>query len=363
MKIAIMGGIGNNVKCGVADYTSMLTEALINEGCDSITIGSDNHCDIKIKSWDNLFSYCKVLKKIKKRKIKILQLEYPAKVYGKSIAVNFVPLLAKFYGVKTVYTCHEYSNRSFLGKMRQFPSFLFSNKIIVVDLLFKKDLSKYFIFKNKLQFINIGSNIKKSTASELDIEKLRQKIAPKGEKIISYFGFINQYKCFYELVKAIAFLKSKKKLKSKLLIIGELDCKDSYHKKILQYIDKHDLHSSIYITGYVENNVGDFFRCSDFAVLPFYYGISTRNGSFLAAYQENIEILTSKPSGEFPYTDILFFKSNEYKDMAHAIEYLQEKENKKFNRKIDFSWKYIARKHIKIYKRLLGETGYDFKIK
>lgn len=84
-----------------------------------------------------------------------------------------------------------------------------------------------------------------------------------------------------------------------------------------------------------------YLKASDFAVLPFYYGISVRNGSFLAAYQEGIDIITTKGDKNFPYDDVYLMNDNTPQTIASAIEYMQDN-SLKSEHTYDF---YIFRKH------------------
>ena len=173
-------------------------------------------------------------------------------------------------------------------------------------------------------------------------------------KLMSYFGFINEYKCFLELVEAIKHLKDAGKLKSKLVVIGELKESDEYHKKVLEKIREYNLDNDIIVTGYLKDSVGDYLKASDFAVLPFYYGISVRNGSFLAAYQEGIDIITTKGDKNFPYDDVYLMNDNTPQTIASAIEYMQDNSLKSEHRKIDFYWDDISKQHVELYEKIYG---------
>lgn len=263
-------------------------------------------------------------------------------------------MFARLRGIKVVFTTHEYSNRSFLGRMRQIPSFLFANEIIVVDPQFEVDIKKIPLCKKKVRTIRIGSNIVPSVAPNDKIIELHNSLVKDNMKLMSYFGFINEYKCFLELVEAIKHLKDAGKLKSKLVVIGELKESDEYHKKVLEKIREYNLDNDIIVTGYLKDSVGDYLKASDFAVLPFYYGISVRNGSFLAAYQEGIDIITTKGDKNFPYDDVYLMNDNTPQTIASAIEYMQDNSLKSEHRKIDFYWDDISKQHVELYEKIYG---------
>lgn len=140
-----------------------LQRYLEQENVDIVQI-NDKSDTATISDWQSIFAYHKLAVELKKINARILHVEYPAKAYGKSIGVNFLPMFARLRGIKVVFTTHEYSNRSFLGRMRQIPSFLFANEIIVVDPQFEVDIKKIPLCKKKVRTIRIGSNIVPSVA-------------------------------------------------------------------------------------------------------------------------------------------------------------------------------------------------------
>lgn len=353
MKIYMIGGTDSHVKCGVKDYTLELQRYLEQENVDIVQI-NDKSDTATISDWQSIFAYHKLAVELKKINARILHVEYPAKAYGKSIGVNFLPMFARLRGIKVVFTTHEYSNRSFLGRMRQIPSFLFANEIIVVDPQFEVDIKKIPLCEKKVRTIRIGSNIVPSVAPNDKIIELHNSLVKDNMKLMSYFGFINEYKCFLELVEAIKHLKDAGKLKSKLVVIGELKESDEYHKKVLEKIREYNLDNDIIVTGYLKDSVGDYLKASDFAVLPFYYGISVRNGSFLAAYQEGIDIITTKGDKNFPYDDVYLMNDNTPQTIASAIEYMQDNSLKSEHRKIDFYWDDISKQHVELYEKIYG---------
>ncbi len=351
MVLFLIGGVDSSIKCGVMDYTNRLRTALKSLDIHVVSIEKNGPLEnsLEISNWHSIKAYYSLAKEISKTIESIVQIEYPAKAYGKSIGINLFPLFCRLYGVKVVFTSHEYSNRSFLGRIRQWPSFIAADKVVVVEPRFEDDLIRFSFFKKKISTICIGSNIAKSESTEERIKEIRKSIANPEEKIMSYFGFVNEFKCFKEIIEALKILTKKGESNLKFLIIGELSKDDVYQAEILQMIEGYGLQNNIVITGYLKDEVADYLRASDFCILPFVYGISVRNGSFLAAYQEGIDIITSKPQGRFPYKDISFLEDNTPETMVKAINEMINKSSNKKNRKIDFDWKSIAKKHKELY--------------
>ena len=127
-----------------------------------------------------------------------------------------------------------------------------------------------------------------------------------------------------------------------------------YFEEVLEKIREYNLDNDIIVTGYLKDSVGDYLKASDFAVLPFYYGISVRNGSFLAAYQEGIDIITTKGDKNFPYDDVYLMNDNTPQTIASAIEYMQDNSLKSEHRKIDFYWDDISKQHVELYEKIYG---------
>lgn len=104
MKIYMIGGTDSHVKCGVKDYTLELQRYLEQENVDIVQI-NDKSDTATISDWQSIFAYHKLAVELKKINARILHVEYPAKAYGKSIGVNFLPSVVGEYTIAVkVYT-------------------------------------------------------------------------------------------------------------------------------------------------------------------------------------------------------------------------------------------------------------------
>ena len=367
MKVAFITGAMPPAKCGVGDYTDVLISNLVNEGVDIHVITNVEYGEINklytlhnvVKKWYCFNFFKTVISTLKKTGCELVHIQYPTISYKAFIEINLLPILLRFFGYKVVYTIHEYSQRPFLSRVRRWPSIFGSNKVIVVEELFKKDIIKIPFFKfskRKIEVINIGSNIPKSSLSLKEIQNLKNSLFNDYKGLVaSYFGFINENKEFLITIETMGNLKKTNKLFFKLLIISQLDIEDSYQKEVIDLIKKFDLEDNIKITGFIpKENVGNYIACSDFAISLFSKGLSVRNGSFLALYQEGIKVITSLPINEYPINleNVIYIKKNTVFNLENALfEILKTSLNKDFQQITD--WKGISKRHISIYEGLI----------
>lgn len=374
MRICMITGTMPPAKCGVGDYTEILSNGLAK--IDDLELSvittqglGDKEPDYKVypivKKWD--FSCINIiLNKIDEIKPDIVHIQYPTTEYKKYIFINFLPFILKCKNYTVITTIHEFSDNSSLGKFRLCPNILFSKKIIVVDPRFKEDILKKSIFKHKdVQYVNIGSNIPKSNINDSERVEIRQKIlASQDTFIIGYFGFINSKKGVETIINSISKLIDNGIENVKFLIIGELSKDDNYHLMLLNMIEELKLKENVYITGYLpKEEVGKYINITNVMALPFANGVSPRNGSFLAAKQESKPVITTRPkTGENDklfsnvyylenYNDIEGFIriiNNLIKDSNRAVP-----NNNQNNSEID--WNSISYKHYEIYTNALKE--------
>lgn len=369
LRILMISGSYPHIHCGVGDYTYTLAKEL-SKICDRITVltsvdatsdGSDKIEVLNIiKEWRGLQLIRKVTKIVKNGGYDIIHFQYPTTKYVKSVANYLLPMFLRLSGHKVVFTMHEYSDTSVGYKICRIPAILFSNEIVVVDEDFRIELNKqYPSFKNKIHFVNIGSNIPKSQITQQEVEKLRESIITKHKDvncIISYFGFITPNKCFEAILTAMKELKDESKLNSMLLLIGKINNENKYQAHIKRLVEEYGLNGYVEELGFVPaTSVGNYFRCSDGAVILFEKGVSPRNGSFLAAVQEPIPVITTESRQIKQYikneTNIHLIK-NDVEVIKENIVKLQNHEFDQITCHQLFDWKDIANKHIDLYNKI-----------
>lgn len=367
MKICFIVGAFPPMKCGIGDYTNLLAKELVKMGHEITIITSTNAKYIKknnfevkniVAKWDNSAKDI-IVKTIRDIKADIVNIQYPSDEYKKGIFMNILPMiLKKKCSVKVVETVHEYLNYTYKGKLRNLINYSYADNLIVVEKRYIDEIRKFVPMisrKFNISYIPISSNIPKSCMSSEELLKFRSSLASNNERIISYFGFINELKGIETLINS--FKSFSNKVEARLLIISELDSNNDYHKKVIDKIDELELNNKVIVTGFNDsaNIVANYLAISDVCVLPFRDGVSERNGSFLAAVNQNIPIITTSKVGEVNSEGIYYVKPM---DEEGIIKYLSElldyKENdrKKYMRNGN-SWSDIAVKYLEVYNRLL----------
>lgn len=367
MNLTVISGTLPDAKCGVGDYSDLLySDIKKNDSEINIDIITSkglrcNSDNIKIHDIMNSWRFRelpKIISYIKSLESDIIHIQYPTAYYGKNAMINFLPLFIRLMGKKCISTIHEYSDNSLFGKIRIWPNILFSNKILVVDKRYKRDLQKLFIFQNKdIEFMNIFSNMPKSNITYEQKKQLKNKLNVNDEEILTcYFGFIHEKKAVESILEALKILVEERK-KVKFLIIGQLDKENSYHKKLLNIIEDYNLSEYIIMTGYLDRNeVSNYISICDIGILPFTEGLSSKNGSFLSMYQENLSIITTKPidNEKYDYKGVYYIDS--YKDIEGIVNFVKTINlNKNYENSSMITSDYIGKKHIEIYRKLISK--------
>lgn len=371
MNVLYVCGSFPKIKCGVGDYTEMLYKSIkTNTDINAFVLTSneatyeDSNVFCSMKKWTGPYLVKNILKHAKMVKADVIHFQFPASKYKFSsiFFLIFLPIILKMKRIKFIFTLHEYSDNRKMVKFALRTIIKKSNKIIVVDERFKKEIQdKYNFDNNKISYIQIGSNIAKSKLTVEEKKTLRDDFMKKMdcEKIIAYFGFINEAKCISELMGALGQIKKEEKTKFCLLIIGDFNdekCSKEYFNEIIKVVDEYSLKANIYSTGFVdENDVSTLLSISDFVVLPFKNGVSLRNGSMLASYQEGLKILTS-----FPKDNNIFFSQKQFSFFDNTIDSMKrlisnqmKQDFVRYDDGISVLWSDIAKEHYECYSNLL----------
>ncbi len=309
-----------------------------------------------VKNWTfgDLRIILKILMQIKPD---VVHIQYPLTVYKKKLFINFLPMMLKFYRFKTVITIHEYSyNLSIKGRMRLWPTILFSNFILVAEPVYIRHIKKIFPWK-MVETINIASNVPPSLLTMREKADLRRKITG-GENtiLLGHFGFINRNKILSPLLAVLKRLNLNGR-KAKLIFIGDIGTDSGHINNLHDEIKSLSIENDCIFTGHLEDyRAADYLSVLDFAVLLFQSGLSARNATFLAAMSQGIKIITTvNPLYKLENENIFFVENN--KD-------IEEKLYQIINEKIGLQTKYIGaefynngwirylEKHLEVYNRI-----------
>ncbi len=332
MKICFIVGAYPKMKCGVGDYTSKLAEELARRGNEVHVITSDRadskddlvHVHNIVKVWK--FSYINpIIKELKKIKPDVVNIQYPSDEYYRRTVSVLPPLIKDIIKCRVTITIHEYDyfnmseKKSLRDKLRLYLNFYKLDRVITVEEKFIKRIKADYP-KADIVYIPISSNIPRSNATKEMLETIRKDYGLEGKKIISYFGFAVPVKGIEYLLKCMPKLSED----VKLLFINELNRDNEYHKSILDLIEKLNIKDRVIITGFFDEpeDIADMLSVSDVCVLPFVNGLKKSNGSFLAAYNQKIKVITTSNNNEKDENGIYYVRPNEEEELLEKIKYV-----------------------------------------
>ncbi len=361
MKICFIVGAFPNMKCGIGDYTSKVAEELAKTGNEVHIITSKKanpvssvlHIHNIMENW-SMSETSKIINELKEIKPDVVNIQYPNNEYKDKLMITLLPsrIKNKIKCIVTI-TIHEYrafnintdGNIKLKTKIRLCLNFHNVDKIILVEKNAQDKIKKDYK-KANIVYIPISANIPPSKIGKDRKEKLIDKYGMKDKKILSYFGFPVKEKGIEYLLHVVQKLDD-----VKLLFIGELNSDDEYQKSLIDYIGTSNIKDKVVITGYIENpcDVSDILSISDICVLPFTEGVKENNGSFLAAYNQNISIITTKKENVKDENGIYYILPNDEEKLIDKIKEVLEIK-KEFQRGT-LTWDNIAKEYLKSFKQ------------
>ena len=339
MKICFIVGAYPTMKCGVGDYTSVLAEELAKKGNEVHVITSNRANSTKsdkvivhniVKVW-KLMAIPSIIKELKKIKPDIVNIQYPSDEYFRRCVSLLPPIIKDIIRCKVTITIHEYDyfnmkeKKSLRDKIRLYLNFYKLDKVITVEKKFIKRIKDDYA-KANIVHIPISSNIPKSDASKEELEKIKKGLGLEGKKILSYFGFAVPVKGIEYLFRCMPKLDEN----VKLLFINELNYENEYHKSLLDLIEKLNIKNRVIITGFYDDakDIANMLSVSNVCVLPFINGLKTSNGSFLAAYNQKIKIITTSKSNQKDENGIYYVKPENEEELLEKIKFALNNEEK-----------------------------------
>ncbi|MFH0979301.1 MAG: glycosyltransferase [Candidatus Woesearchaeota archaeon] len=261
----------------------------------------------------------------------------------------FLPVLFFIRGkAKLVITLHEdYANLVFAPLVKLFHNIVYHR----ADLLIAHTAFQ--------QRVLSASLVKKSTIIPHGIILRKVKRNPKKGNILLP-GFINPWKGHDLAIRALSFVV-KTKPKVRLIIAGKAHHKD-YAEKLRSLVKELSLERNVTINDkYIEEkNLFALFRNSEIAVLP--YRRITMSGIFCHVVSWNLPCVLSDlvPFREYTQGMALYFRSDDYLDLAEKIlallgnKALQKRMSHDFLKlSSQYSWSSVAQMTHYGYQRLV----------
>ncbi len=293
----------------------------------------------------NPFSWKKTGKLIKSENPDLLIFNFWMPFFAPAFG-TVAKIVKKNSSVKTLAICHNivpheskpgdaFLTKFFLKKIDYF--ILLSGKV-------KDELLKFLpSAKYKVLFHPVYS----SFGEAVDKYEAKKYLGINDENVLLFFGLIREYKGLDVLLKAMAEVKEK--LKVKLIVAGEFyDNKDKY----LKLIEKYNLKQTVLIVDkYVEaEEVKYYFSAADAVVLP--YKDATQSGIVQVAVNFNKPLIGTTAGGlkEIIENNVNGFvvKPGSPEDLAEAIlKFYSENKEAEFSKNVKkiadkFSWQKFA---------------------
>lgn len=365
-------------RCGVADYTRILCEHLVNlkedisfyiiTSADPKIIESGYSYErIKVLPVINNWSWSclsKIKEIIKEISPDIVHIEHNRSLYGCLAAMNFLPYLLKKENPKhkIIITFHDlpgpWKNKDPFFWLTNFSNLIYCDRFLVSsDNDFNNFACRLPFIKRKCMLLPVGSNMPKVENNRTMIRKelnIAEDILALG-----YFGFIREDKCLTELFYAFSELL-KSGLNLKLLMIGGI-LNEEMFLSLQKLSYKLNINEMIIWKDYqAHEKVSELLSALDIVVLPYKNGIGTNSGIFAACVQHNLPIVTTKakfmPEIIKDNYNLIVVEPNNLKELTNALFRitqdldLRKKLTQNLKELNDYlSWQNISQKILKLY--------------
>jgi glycosyltransferase involved in cell wall biosynthesis len=363
----ITGSFPNEL-CGVGDYTERLSRELAKLGIDVYLLTTDRpeikdggygavNVEKVIKSW-RLHNLLVLIRHLKAIQPDLIHIQYPTRGYRWHLLVNFLPLVCIFMlpRIPRIVTIHEFTIAHWLRKVGMVFLLLFSTKISFPDHREKAAVLRWFPWlRNQCMVIPIGSNIEPRSYCAIGQELMEK-------PCLVYFGFSTRSKDITTLIHAFQVLLSES-VQCKLLMITQLPKKD------MDWIKQLGLEHAITVTGYCPpDEVSNYLKNTMICVLPFTDGVSMRRGTFIAALQHGLPVVTTfgkeVPDVLKNWENVILTPVGDSQAMSQAI--LKLIHNHDLINKISvnarklgeyFSWERIGQLHEALYQSVCSKSN------
>jgi glycosyltransferase involved in cell wall biosynthesis len=342
MKVVMVTGSYPPDICGVADYTSRLSEALQKKGI-SVSVFTG-------KQWD-IANSIKLRKEILSFNANIVHIQYPTTGYGHGLAPQLLSLLNPF-----VVTIHECSQAHVLRRASLYPFTIRAKSIILTDEYERNYLQRLTPWiKSKSVVIPIGANIPIQSGN---IER--------RANVITYFGLIRPQKGLERVIEAARLLKSRGSRLTVRIIGTVMPGHERYYTALRSRSEGLSVDWQL---GLSNGALSHALAQTSIAYLPIPDGASERRSTLIAMLSNGAAVITTKGLHTPPsmYHAVLF--SNSVKcavSLAERIACDTEELDAQSRRAVAYAskydWDHIAEEHISIYQRHTGLIdGYEAK--
>ena len=315
MRLALVTGAYPDIHDGIGDYTGRLAQALAQQdhvtavvtSCDpqvrtDLDLGVEVHPIVR--QW-NARGVCQLLSFCRRWRPDVVDLQFPSSRFVRTVALSFTPLFARLRRLVPCFTTtlHEFGVYGIKNRIRQLVYAMFSHRVVVTNRADLELIGRMLPpCRHKLRLIHIGSNIpRRELSSEAREQRRRQLGLEVDDPLLVHFGFIHENKGVDLLIDALAMLRSTWP-NLRLLIVGEFNPQSSpFHSMLERKVHELNLRSIVASTGYCSPaEVSYHLQAADLVAMPFRDGVSYRRGTFLAALDHGLPVVTTQPKGPMP---------------------------------------------------------------
>ncbi len=309
MKYAIVCGSAEPTYCGVGKFSAKMTKILQKRGVEVVYLTSNYQRDYHEASGDLTVTpetghllkggWLDLWRFVRKHRPDILNLQYQS--FHQNYFDVLYPLVVKLanWNTKVVSTVHEFEHFSELGRWRQVPTMLLSDRILFSDKRQMVTAIPYTagLIKNKSEVVEVGPSVK----SQLMEYARKPKHNPKHLHI-AFHGFIQPLKGMEFLLAALENFDHPYTLH----LLGKFEPILDYniHDEVNQYqvglkekIENNPwLKDNIKIYGDVDPNSEKFTKIleqAELAIFPFRDGVSHRRSSLFNTFMASNAIVAA----------------------------------------------------------------------
>ena len=378
-----------NMFGAIGDYTYHISKELSKNKIDVYVLTSLNEkvireikgYDVKIlpliKRWGflGIYKIVKIIEMINPDFIFLQYVPYMYNYYGIPIWICFLAFILKIKNFKFNITFHEVAIRFDIKKTKYiliavfqriiaYLLCIFSKRIITSIQHYKRMLNILNLFSKKIFIIPIPSNILPIKLDENEIKKIKNRIAPNKEFVISIFG--QDPKKSEVLIPVIKIL-NEQGIKVKLLFVGNFPT--HWINNLKERSKELGITELLYFTGYLSPDevykhlcASDLFISLENIDKKGQGGVSTKSGSIAAAYAAGLPIIGTKGDMTDDFfknlENIFLIKKLEVDEIVNAIKKIiidKELYNrlKYFSKKTyeeKLNWKIIGEKYMSLIK-------------
>lgn len=307
---------------GVADYTRALSRALVALDAEIAVLTSTDAGGspadpgvtvlARVEQWGReLWSALDLA--VREWRPDIVHIQYQTAAYDMNPAINLWPWRPwRKPGLPTAVTFHDLRQPYLFPKahsVRRWVTRTLAQTTTLAITTNPEDTLALRPYRPNVVEIPIGSNIPCAPPPHFDRDAYRARLGlPPNSLLLSYFGFLNASKGGEALADVLAALVEKGMDAHLLMIGGRVGASDPTNYTYLQQVEAHivqlGLSPRVHWTGHIpEEEVSAAFLASHLCLLPYLDGASYRRGSFMAALEHGLPIVTTTPA--VPYPDLI----------------------------------------------------------